>query len=93
MVSANIQDMSDNQALAATYYVKHVTIISVFCGLASVAVILRVWARRIQKTSLDLSDHLIFFGLVRAILTVMLDFVHLIVSALCSRGKCRQHIW
>lgn len=85
--------MSDNQALAAKYYVKHVVLISLFSGLASVAVILRVWARRIQKASLDLSDFLIFFGLVRAALTAMLDFVHLIESALCSRGKCRQYIW
>ena len=56
--------MSDNQSLGAEYYVKHVTIISVFSGIASVAVILRYCARRIQNMSLELNDYLIVLGLV-----------------------------
>ena len=56
--------MSDNQSLGAAYYIKHVTIISVFSGLASVAVGLRFWARRIQKMSLELNDYFIVLGLV-----------------------------
>ena len=56
--------MSDNQSLGEAYYVKHVAIISVFSALASVAVVLRVWARRIQNMSLELNDYLIMLGLV-----------------------------
>ncbi len=56
--------MSDNQSLGLAYYVKHVSIISVFSGLASVAVVLRFWARSIQKMSLELNDYLIVLGLV-----------------------------
>lgn len=56
--------MSDNQSLGSDYYVKHVTIISVFTGLAFVAVVLRFWARRMQKMSLELNDYLIVLGLV-----------------------------
>ena len=58
--------MSDSQVLGPAYYIKHVTVISIFSALASVAVILRVWARRIQRMSLELNDYLIVFGLVRA---------------------------
>ena len=57
--------MADNQVLGPTYYIKHVAIISVFSGLAPVAVILRLWSRRIQNMSLQLSDYLIICGLVR----------------------------
>ncbi len=56
--------MSDNQALGAAYHIKQVIIIAIFSGLASVAVMLRVWARRIQNMSLELNDCLILFGLV-----------------------------
>lgn len=56
--------MSDNQSLGAGYYIEHVTIISVFSALASVAVILRFWARKIQRMSLELNDYLIVLGLV-----------------------------
>lgn len=56
--------MSDNQSLGATYYVKHITVISVFSGLASVAVVLRFWARRIQRMSPELNDYFIVLGLV-----------------------------
>ena len=58
--------MSDNQVLGAAYYIKHVTIISVFSGLATVAVVLRFWARKIQNVSLELNDLFIIPGLVRA---------------------------
>ena len=60
----NIPIMSDNQSLGSAYYVKHVTIISVFSGLAAVAVVLRYWARKIQNMSLELNDYLILLGLV-----------------------------
>lgn len=56
--------MADNQSLGAPYYIKHITVISVFTGLASGAVILRYWARRIQKMSLELNDYLIVLALV-----------------------------
>ena len=56
--------MSDNLSLGAYYHIKQVIIIATFSCLASVAVILRVWARRIQNMSLELNDCLIFFGLV-----------------------------
>ncbi|KAF6232414.1 hypothetical protein HO173_009519 [Letharia columbiana] len=59
--------MSDNQSLGAAYYVKHITVLSVFSGLAAVAVVLRFWARRIQKMSLELNDYLIVPGLVCAL--------------------------
>ncbi|CAD6580868.1 MAG: hypothetical protein ASARMPRED_000351 [Alectoria sarmentosa] len=55
--------MSHNQGLGVAHYVKNITIFSVFSGLAFVAVILRFWARRIQKMSLELNDHLIVLGL------------------------------
>ena len=56
--------MSLNQALGPTYYTKHITVIAVFSGVASVAVGLRFWARRIQNMSLELNDYLIVLGLV-----------------------------
>lgn len=59
--------MSDNQSLGATYYVKHITVISVFSGLASVAVVLRFWARRIQRMSPELNDYFIVLGLLCAL--------------------------
>ncbi|CAF9908254.1 MAG: hypothetical protein ALECFALPRED_004362 [Alectoria fallacina] len=59
--------MSHNQGLGVAYYVKNITIFSVFSGLASVAVILRFWARRTQKMSLELNDHLIVLGLLCAL--------------------------
>ena len=81
--------MSDNQVLGASYYIKHVTIISIFSGLASVAVMLRLSARSIQKMSLELNDYLIVFGLVRATLPSMSKSVLLSVLAMCLRRKCR----
>lgn len=92
-ISASILNMSDTQSLGASYYIKHVTIISVFSGLASVAVGLRFWARRIQKMSLEWNDYFIVLGLVWASLEYMSMFVHLTVTALCSRGDCHKHIW
>ena len=80
--------MSHNQSLGSSYYVEHVTIISVFTVLASVAVVLRFWARKIQKMSLELNDFLIVLALVRASLPGMSMFVYLIRSALCSRDNC-----
>lgn len=81
--------MSDNQVLGASYYIKHVIIISVFSGLASVAVIFRLWARRIQKMSLELNDYLIVFGLVRATLPSMSKSVLLSLLAMCLSRECR----
>lgn len=85
--------MSDNQILGASYYVKHAAIIAVFCGLASVAVIFRLWARRIQKMSLELNDYLIVFGLVSATLPSTSKFVLLSLLAMCLRRECRRYIW
>ena len=45
--------------------VAHVAVIAVFSFLAVLAVILRLWARRIQRMHLDLSDYLIIVALVR----------------------------
>lgn len=59
--------MSDNQRLGQGYYFEHVTIISLVSALASVAVILRFWARRIQSMSLELNDYLIVLGLLCAL--------------------------
>ena len=56
--------MSLNQALGPAYYIRHATIIAVFSAVASVAVGLRFWARRIQNMSLELNDYLIVVGLV-----------------------------
>ena len=80
--------MSDNQVLGAAYYIKHVAVISIFSALASVAVGLRIWARRIQRMSLELNDYFIMIGLVGATLPKMSEFVHLMVSALCFRREC-----
>ena len=60
--------MSDSQVLGAVHYVEIATIISVFSGLATLAVVLRYWARNIQNMSLELSDLFIIAGLVRATL-------------------------
>lgn len=85
--------MSDTQSLGSAYYIKHVTIISVFTVLASVAVGLRFWARRIQKMSLEWNDYFIILGLVWASLRDGSKFFYLTVSALRSRGDCSKHIW
>ena len=68
--------MSNNQALGAAYHIKNVVIISVFSGLATVAVALRLWARRMKNMSLELSDYFIIFGLVRATRSVVFKYVH-----------------
>ena len=44
--------------------VMHVVILSVFSFLALIAVIFRLWARKIQKKVWEANDHLIIFGLV-----------------------------
>ena len=43
----------------------HVAVVTVLSFLALVSVILRLWARRMQKQSWDLSDYLIIIGVVR----------------------------
>ena len=45
--------------------VAHVAVLAVFSFLALLAVILRLWARRIQKNIWELSDYLVIVGLVR----------------------------
>lgn len=45
--------------------VTNVIVLSVFTVLALVALILRLWARRIQRNSWDLSDYCIIVGTVR----------------------------
>ena len=44
--------------------VVHVAILSVFSFLALVAVILRLWARKIQRHKWEANDYLIIVGLV-----------------------------
>ena len=66
----------NNQDLGATYHIKNVVVISVFSGLAIVAVALRFWARRIKNMSLELNDYFIVFGLVRASPSGVFKFVH-----------------
>ena len=68
--------MSNNQDLGAAYHIKNVVIISVVSGLATVAVALRLWARRLKNMSLELSDYLIIFGLVRATRPGLFKCVH-----------------
>ena len=65
-VFASVPEMSNNQLLGREYYIKNVTVIAVFSALATVAVVLRVWARRIQNMPLALNDYLIVLALVRA---------------------------
>ena len=43
-----------------------------FCIVASLAVALRVWARRIQKVGLELNDYFIVLGLVCELATLVL---------------------
>ena len=81
--------MSNNQALGAAYHIQYVVITSVFSGLATVAVALRLWARRIKNISLELSDYLIIFGLVRATLSGVFKYFHSIETALCLGGECQ----
>ena len=45
----------------------HVSVLSVFAFLALVSVIFRLWARRIKKIRLEMSDYLCFAGFVHAI--------------------------
>lgn len=45
--------------------IAHIIVLSVFSFLALLAVILRLWARKIQRMRLDLSDYLIIAALVR----------------------------
>ncbi|KAM0802269.1 hypothetical protein BDR22DRAFT_971347 [Usnea florida] len=57
----------------------HVAVVSVFAFLALVSVILRVWARKIKKTSLELSDYLCFGGLIFALASTLVSiqsYVH-----------------
>ena len=45
--------------------IMHVAIISVFCFFALVAVIFRLWARKLSKNLWEANDYLIIVGLVR----------------------------
>ena len=81
--------LSENQPLGAAYHIKQVVIISVFSGLAVVAVALRLWARRMKNMSLELNDYLIIFGLVRATLSRVFKYIDSIVAALCIGGDFR----
>ena len=52
--------------------VAHVVVLAVFSFFALLAVILRLWARKIQKIGWDLSDYLIILALVRIALSGVL---------------------
>ena len=51
-------------AVSTSYELPHFITIVVFTLLATVTVVLRLWARRIQKQALALNDYLIVLGLV-----------------------------
>ena len=53
------QPFSDDSAR-----VSHVAVVAVFSFIATVALILRLWARKIQRVTLDWSDYLVIMGLV-----------------------------
>ena len=44
--------------------VMHVVVMTVFCFIAVVAVLFRLWARKIQRFRLELNDYLCIAGLV-----------------------------
>lgn len=66
-----------------SYEVAHVVTLLVFTFLATVAVALRFWARRIQKQALALNDYLIVLGLVSSRQRKPSPFHRLIVADLC----------
>ena len=47
--------------------VTHVVVLSVFSFFALVAVIFRLWARKVQRSRLELNDYLCVTGLVSAV--------------------------
>ena len=47
------------------YHKVHFILLVIFSGFAITAVILRLWARKIQKQACGLPDYLIVLGLVR----------------------------
>ena len=53
------QSFSDDSTRVA-----HVVVIAVFAFFAVLALILRLWARKIQRVALELSDYLLIVGLV-----------------------------
>lgn len=53
------QSFSDNSTRVA-----HVVVIAIFSFFAVLALILRLWARKIQRVALELSDYLLVLGLV-----------------------------
>ena len=53
------QSFSDDSARVA-----HVVVVAVFSFFAILALILRLWARKIKRVALDLSDYLLVVGLV-----------------------------
>ena len=44
--------------------VAHVVILTCFCFIALVAVVFRLWARKIQRSRLEMNDYLCIVGLV-----------------------------
>ena len=55
--------MSDSFAKDPTR-VTHVAVLSIFSFFALVAVIFRLWARRVQRSRLEVNDYLCIVGLV-----------------------------
>ena len=58
------------------HFVVHFILLLVFAGIATTAVILRLWARRITNQTLALSDYLTLLGLVRNWKVRKLEAVH-----------------
>ena len=59
--------MAEPQAIDMSYLILHSVLLIAFTVTATLAVALRLWARRIQKLPLQTSDYLMILGLVRVL--------------------------
>jgi hypothetical protein len=56
--------MSERLVVSTPWAVEHMIILAIFSFVALISVVLRFWARRIQKLASELNDYLIIVGLV-----------------------------
>ena len=59
--------MAEPQAIDMSYLILHSVLLIIFTVTSTLAVALRLWARKIQKLALQTSDHLMILGLVRVL--------------------------
>ena len=59
--------MAEPRAIDMSYLILHSVLLIVFSLTATLAVALRLWARKIQKLALQMSDHLMILGLVQVL--------------------------